>query len=121
MRLRRFSPLLVTGLLVAGCGGDDSKPAADKPAQSVGKPTAGSVVQFADCDDWRKGSKAERKATVLELRDQLTAQTSRSNESPLDDKRAYEILNKACRPDYAGSLRLYKLYVRAQGFAPLSQ
>lgn len=86
----------------------------------MGPERAGSVTQYADCDDWRKGSAPQRRATVVELRSQLTAQTSESTESPLADPRAYEILQKACTPDYAGSLRLYKLYVRAQGFAPLN-
>lgn len=79
------------------------------------------MVQFADCDDWRAGTAAEREATVVALRGQLTPQTSATAESPLSDERAYEILQKACTPGYAGSLRLYKLYVRAQAFAPLSE
>jgi len=106
--------------VVAGCGGDDD-PADQRPAaQPVGEASGGSVAQFADCGDWRKGTEAERYATIEELRGQLTAQTSESSESPLVDDRAYEILSNACRPSYAESLRLYKLYVRAQGFAPLS-
>ena len=57
----------------------------------------------------------------MELRRQLTPQTSKTAESPLADERAYEILQKTCGPDYADSLRLYKLYVRAQAFAPLNE
>ena len=117
-------PAVVAAALLAGCGdtGDDPPKPVRVAAQSVGERTAGSVVQFADCDDWRRGTKAERKATVLELRDQLTLQGSRSNASPLSDERAYAKLQKACTAtDYAGSLRLYKLYVRAQGFAPLAE
>ncbi len=108
--------------LAAGCGGDDEPSVAAKPkANPVGNESAGSVTQYADCDDWRAGSPAERRTTVVELRSQLTPQTSETAESPLPDERAYEIFQKACGPDYAGSLRLYKLYVRAQGFAPLSE
>ncbi|MDQ3643929.1 MAG: hypothetical protein M3356_00235, partial [Actinomycetota bacterium] len=117
--------------LAGGCGGEDepaggakavtgAKAAAGAEAKPVGPERAGSVTQYADCDDWRAGSPGERRATVVELRSQLTPQTSETAESPLADGRAYEILQKACKPDYAGSLRLYKLYVRAQGFAPLS-
>ena len=106
--------------VVAGCGGDDD-PADERPAaQPVGQASGGSVAQFADCGDWRKGSEAERYATIEELRGQLTPQTSTTAESSLSDERAYEILTGACRPSYAESLRLYKLYARAQGFAPLS-
>ena len=112
--------------LGGGCGGDDEPASPAKPpaaeearAEPVGTSRAGSVTQFADCDDWRAGTPAERRATVVELRGQLTPQGSETAESPLSDGRAYQILQKACSPDYAGSLRLYKLYVRAQGFAPL--
>ena len=122
--LRRWiAPAVVGAILIAGCGdggGDPAGPARAEP-KSVGKRTAGSVVQFADCADWNRGTRAQREATVVELRDQLTQQGERSNESPLSDARAYTIIHKACRPDYAGSLRLYKLYARAQGFAPLSE
>ena len=113
----------VAAVLLAGCGdgGDGPADPMGATAQSVGKRSAGSVVQFADCDDWRRGTRAEREATVLELRDQLTQQSERSAQSPLRDERAYALFQKACKPDYAGSLRLYKLYVRAQGFAPLAE
>ncbi len=117
---------LALACLAAGCGGDDEREgpgrasAAAPAAQPVGPERAGSVVQYAACEDWRAGTPAERRATVDELRGQLTSQTSESEASPLRDEKAYEILQKACSPDYAGSLRLYKLYVRAQGFAPLN-
>ena len=94
--------------------------AAAAPAQPVGKNSAGSVVQFADCGDWRAGNRAERAVTVVHLRGQLTPQRSKTAESPLADDRAYALLDRACTPAYAESLRLYKLYVRMQGFAPLS-
>ena len=87
----------------------------------VGKDIAGSVVQFADCGDWRRGSRAEREATVDRLRGQLTPQRSKSAASPLPDEHAYTLIDKACRPAWASSMRLYKLYVRMQGFAPLSE
>jgi hypothetical protein len=122
--LPRLAPLLAGAILLAGCGGEDEKPAQPVPAkaQSVGKKTAGSVVQFADCSDWNRGTRAEREATVRELRDQLTAQGARSNASPLSDDHAYRVIQKTCTAtDYAGSLRLYKLYARVQGFAPLSE
>ena len=110
---------LAAAALFAGCGDQATSPG--QSAKPVGNPSAGSVVQFADCGDWRRGSTAERFATIKELRGQLTPQTSRTAASPLADERAYEILDRACRFETAESLRLYKLYVRAQGFAPLSE
>ena len=120
-RVRRapISAALVAAAFFAGCGdGETPSPQSAKP---VGKPSAGSVVQFADCGDWRRGSTAERFATIKELRGQLTPQTSPTAASPLADEGAYEILDGACQFETAESLRLYKLYVRAQGFAPLSE
>jgi hypothetical protein len=106
----------------AGCGGEEARsPAAGEEVKPVGRESAGSVVQFADCSDWRAGTRAERVVTVERLRGQLTPQRSKDAASPLRDERAYELLDKACTPAYAGSLRLYKLYVKMQGFAPLSE
>jgi hypothetical protein len=119
VRWARIAAILVAAAFFAGCG-DEATPSAQS-AKPVGSPSAGSVVQFADCGDWRRGSGAERFATIRELRGQLTPQTSRTAESPLADERAYEILDRACKFETAESLRLYKLYVRAQGFAPLSE
>lgn len=121
-------PIIVLALVAAvGCQGSDDSPAGQAEAsdgggqaQPVGEKSAGSVVQFADCRDWNEGSDAERRATVVALRGQLTPQASETAESPLPDDRAYEILQKACKPSFSSSLRLYKLYVRAQGFAPLT-
>lgn len=121
-------PILALALgVAAGCQDADDSPGGQAEAsdgggqaQPVGEESAGSVTQYADCEDWRKGSEDERRATVVELRGQLTPQTSETAESPLPDDRAYEILQKACKPSFSASLRLYKLYVRAQGFAPLT-
>jgi hypothetical protein len=110
---------LIAAAFLAGCG-DEGAPSGQS-AKPVGNPSAGSVVQFADCGDWNRGTTAERFATIEELRGQLTPQTSRTAASPLADERAHEILNRACSFETAETLRLYKLYVRAQGFAPLSE
>ena len=104
---------------LAGCGEDGADKAKPKP-QPLGQASGGSSAQYVDCGDWRGGSVAERHATIDELRGQLTPQTSRTARSPLSDERAYEILDKACRHPGGESLRLYKLYVQAQSFAPLN-
>jgi hypothetical protein len=112
---------LVLVAAAAGCGGGDERAASSSPAKAVGEERAGSTVQFASCRDWRGGSRAERVATVVALRGQMTPQRSASAASPLPDERALELLDKTCAVETSASLRLYKLYVRMQGFAPLSQ
>jgi hypothetical protein len=121
---RRFAGagavVLVAAALVAGCGGEEAVPAASPtPAQPVGKMVAGSVAQYVNCDDWKSGTREERMATIADIRGQHTPQTSTTAASPLSDERAYEMFQKTCAADWAGSLRLYKLYVKAQAFAPL--
>ena len=111
---------VLVATVAAACGGDDggsSSKAGD--AKPVGRESGGSVVQFADCGDWRRGTEAERYATVEALRGQLTPQRSKNAASPLPDDRAYELLQKTCSTSNVESLRLYKLYVKMQGFAPL--
>ena len=110
---------LVATVAAAGCGGDDAQsPSAG--AKPVGRESGGTTVQFANCGDWQRGSEAERYATVEALRGQLTPQRSRSAASPLPDKRAKAMLDKTCSTPNVSTLRLYKLYVRMQGFAPLT-
>jgi hypothetical protein len=99
-----------------GCGDDDS---ASEPVKPAGKEIAGSVVQFADCTDWRKATVDERYATITALKGQLTPQTAETPQSALDDDDAYEVLQNFCRAKFSDKLRLYKLYVKAQGFSPL--
>jgi hypothetical protein len=125
--MRRLAALAALAAL-AGCGGDGDERAAAPAKQqqpvdvaAVGFEQAGSVAQFADCGDWKKGTREERLATIADIRGQHTPQRSETAASPLPDERAYAVFQEACEPDWADSLRLYKLYVKVQGFAPLSE
>jgi hypothetical protein len=115
---------LCAAAVTAGCGGDDeaassassasSAPAGAKP---VGDMSGGSVAQYANCGDWRKGTKAERYATIKVLRGRLTPDSSKTAASPLTDDRAYAVFQETCAQGI-DSLRLFKLYVRVQAFEP---
>jgi hypothetical protein len=139
-RTRRIPPELgvalalaaVAGLAaLAGFGGGEEPEtsttvaAADRArfasaeAKGVGEVRALSTAQFANCSDWRGGSEAERYATIEDIRGQLTPQSSTTAASDLPDEEAYEIFEGVCANDYSDALRLYKLYARAQAFAPL--
>jgi len=100
----------------AGCGDDDGSEPAAKPA---GAEIAGSVVQYADCEDWRRATDSERYATIDALKGQLTPQTAEVPESALDDDQAYEIFENFCNAKFGDRLRLYKIYAKAQGLSPL--
>ena len=87
--------------------------------RGVGKVRANSTAQFASCGDWRKGTVEQRFATIRDIRLQLDPQTPGATQTELPDKEAYRIFQKTCAADFSVSLRLYKLYARAQAYAPL--
>lgn len=128
MSPRAIAAAALAAAAVAGCGEQAGRPAdaARAPAATepvdvdpVGISRAGSVAQYADCGDWKAATRAQRLATIRDIRGQTTPQNSRTAASPLPDERAYAIFQRACSPAWADSLRLYKLYFRVQGFAPL--
>jgi hypothetical protein len=118
---RRALALLAAGALgLAACGeGDAGEAAAGSEAEGVGPVRAGSTAQLASCRDWRRGSEEQRYATVADIRGQLTVQTDPDAVSDLPDEAAYEMFEKVCATGYSDSLRLYKLYARAEAYAPL--
>ena len=119
MRAARAFWVVAAALVVAAVGCGDDEATREPAAKPAGKEIAGSVVQYADCTDWRKATVDERYATITALKGQLTPQTDPTPESTLDDDKAYEILQNFCRQKFGDKLRLYKLYVKAQGFSPL--
>ncbi len=118
--------LLFAAMTLAGCGGSDESgsgattTARPIASQGVGIVRAGSTAQFADCSDWRGGTPRQRRITIQSIRGQLTPQRSTTAASPLPDDAAYRIFEKTCSSGVADSLRLYKLYARAQAFARLT-
>jgi len=118
--LRRGGPAaLLAALLLASCGGD-SEPAAKK-AKPVGDVLAGSVAPLAQCKDWTGGDRDERLATIDEIRRQVNLKDSAVQTPELSDKAAYRVLDSICQRPYAATFRLYKLYARADSFAPFAE
>ena len=118
---RRWIAAVALGAVAAtaGCGGDgETASQRSSDAQPVGDMSGGSVAQYANCGDWRKGTKAERYATIKVLRGRLTPDSSKTAASPLTDDRAYQVFQDACAQGI-DSLRLFKLYARVQAFEPL--
>jgi hypothetical protein len=101
-----------------GSAGRDRKARVD--VRGVGLMSGNSTAQFANCRDWRGGSVERRYATIEDIRGQLTPQSSKSAVSDLSDEQAYRIFQRVCANEFSDELRLYKLYARAQAFAPLT-
>lgn len=117
---RRAAVVLVAALaLLAGCG-DSGESGDAAEVEGVGPVVGGSTAQFASCRDWVGGTEEQRYATIEDIRGQLTPQSSETAESDLSDEAAYEMFEHTCEAGWAASLRLYKLYARAQPFAPLA-
>ncbi len=118
--------LAAVAAALPACGGSDDDAAAGRDGDAavdirgVGLMSGNSTAQFANCRDWRGGSVKRRYATIEDIRGQLTPQTSESAESDLSDDEAYRIFQRVCANDFSDELRLYKLYARAQAFAPLT-
>jgi hypothetical protein len=118
--------LAAAGVALPACGEDDDRGGAgrdrDAPVdvRGVGLVRGNSTAQFANCRAWRGGSENRRYATIEDIRGQLTPQSSESAESDLSDEQAYRIFQRVCASEFSDELRLYKLYARAQAFAPFT-
>ena len=118
--------LVAAGVALPACGegggGGDAGRDRNAPVdiRGVGLVRGNSTAQFANCRDWRGGSMKRRYATIEDIRGQLTPQSSESAVSDLSDEKAYRIFQRVCASEFSDELRLYKLYARAQAFAPLT-
>ncbi len=114
----------ILALSLGACDGTGSGSAAagtDGEAEPVGDLRAGSVAQLADCSDWRRGSRAERLATIAEVRSQINLQDGSVRTPELSDETAYEFFENTCANDFARSFRLYKVYARAAAFQSFAE
>lgn len=129
-RGRWWALIALAGLLVASAftalalaAGDDSE---DRTAgqfevaddvKAVGELRAGSVAQIANCEDWNAGAVEERKATVVDIREQLTSGGTAEGTPNLSDQDAYDVFERACANDFTSAFQLYKIYFRANAFS----
>jgi len=101
--------------LAAGCGGSES---GESLAAGAG-PNVGTTINLADCTDWNESSVEERLGTIGALTDFFGGDVpGTAGRGPiLDDEQAYDLMDNACKPEYARAFKLYKLYGRAAAFA----
>ena len=121
MIARLLAVALVAAVGVSACGGDDSEPEASSTAQPLGQEAAGSVAPLAQCRDWTGGTEEEKLATIAEIRNQVNRSDAGVEAPPLTDDEAMEVFDSACSESFARGFRLYVLYARAAGFAPLTR
>lgn len=116
---------------LGGCG-DDGEANAQPERQpgevvdisgtdAVGENLAGSVASLVECRDWNEATPAQKLATIADVRSQVNRQDAGIRAPALTNGEAQGIFDSACEPAWAQGLRLYKLYARAAGFAPLAR
>jgi hypothetical protein len=105
-------------LALAACGGSDDD---SGDAEPLGREAAGSVAPLAQCRDWNRGTDEEKLATIAEIRNQVNLESSGVEAPPLSDEEAMQVFDNACAESFARGFRLYVLYARAAGFAPLTR
>jgi hypothetical protein len=105
---------LAASLALAGCLGSDS----NAPPSGGAGATIGPPVRLASCSDWKSAGPAQRSAIIEAVQEVSGGPTGspagRGAVLKTDD--AYDLFEAQCRPDYATSFRLYKLYTRAAAF-----
>jgi len=112
----------IGGLIGCGDEGSDSEePGTGEAALGVGDERAGSTSALAQCSDWLEGTEEEKQATVDDLYNQVNQAGADGPTPDLSDEDAFELFERTCPQEYAGSFRLYKLYLSSAAFAPLDQ
>jgi hypothetical protein len=104
---------VAAALVLGACGAD--RPAAEPLGQKVG----GSVATLVNCRDWAGGPRERKLATIADVRNQVSRDDTGVESPPLSDREALRLFDQECAQPYARGFRLYVLYARAAGWAPL--
>jgi hypothetical protein len=106
--------LLCCVALLSGCGGSSHAKTAAAGSTTRG---VGPSISLDNCSDWQSATIAQRRDTVLELREFAGSAVGSSagiQHGPvLSDDRAYKLLQSYCANHFARGFKLYKLYERA--------
>jgi hypothetical protein len=106
--------LIVAALGLGACG-----ETAQKESEPLGAKLGGSVAQLANCSDWAGGARESKLATIADIRNQVNRDDTGVDSPPLSDDEAMRLFDRECGRPYARSFRLYVIYARAAGWAPL--
>ena len=112
--MARWIAAVCLATVVAGCGAD-----AKTPAEPLGKKLGGSVAPLANCRDWAGGARERKLATIADVRNQVNRDDTGVESPPLSNTEAMQLFDRECARPYARSFRLYVIYARAAGWAPL--
>lgn len=110
--------ILAAAVAVVAFGDDEQGPDFDvaEGVEPLGEMRAGSVAQLAECSDWVDGSVERKRATVVDIREQLSGGGTIEGRPSISDQDAYDTFERACANDFAARFQLYKIYFRANAF-----
>jgi hypothetical protein len=112
----RAAVAVTATLAFGGCSGSDG----DNPPPVDGGERIGAPVRLANCRDWNGATLRQRHGTVREIRQVLGGELGGEGGArgrTLDDRKAYDLFDRACSRPYAKGFKLYKLYSRAAAFS----
>ena len=102
--------VVACGLLAGGCGESQEN-----------RPIRQSALQLFDCGDWKRAGGRTRAQVIHQLREfaggQVTGKGAAGRGVVLPDSAAARLFDNNCSQRFARGFVLYKLYVRAVGFA----
>jgi hypothetical protein len=104
---------VAAALGVAACGDEPRK------AEPLGKKLGGSVATLVSCGDWAGGPRDRKLATIADIRNQVNRDDTGIETPPLSNSEALRLFDRECAKSYARGFRLYVMYARAAGWAPL--
>jgi len=114
--------MLLGALVLGGCGDEaDGGASTERDVKPLGELLAGSVAPLAQCKDWVGGPRDRKLVTIDDIRSQVNRRDTGVTSPPLSDEEALQLFDRACANRYARSFRLYVLYARAAGYAPLTR
>ena len=113
-KLPPLAALICCVALFGGCGGSSRSKPRVTGSTNLG---VGASISLDSCADWRRATIAQRRDTVLQLREFAGSAVGSSagiKTGPvLNDDRAYKLFQSYCANDFARGFKLYKLYERA--------
>ena len=115
-RRRSLAAVLAAAALgVSACGEEAAPP----EAEPLGSKLGGSVATLVDCRDWSGGPRPRKLATIADIRNQVNRDDTGIEAPPLSDDEAMKLFDRECSTSYSQGFRLYVIYARAAGWAPL--
>ncbi len=103
-------------LALAGCGGAEKRTAKATPTAAAAPP----ALALADCDQWNEMRQSSRRGLVTQMAIFFGAKADNGygEGQTLSEDQAFTVLTNGCKPEWAGAVKLYKLYGRAAAFTP---